>query len=54
MSLVSTSLLILDNQLFVVPNSKIWGDVIKNVTWQDIRCVDMRFSGPAFVWTFRF
>jgi small conductance mechanosensitive channel len=44
MSLVSTSLLTLDNQLFVVPNSKIWGDVIKNVTAQDIRRVDMVFG----------
>jgi small conductance mechanosensitive channel len=44
MSLVSTSLLTIDNQLFVVPNSKIWGDVIKNVTAQDIRRVDMVFG----------
>ena len=44
MSLVSTSLLTLDNQLFVVPNSKIWGDVIKNVTAQDIRRIDMVFG----------
>jgi small conductance mechanosensitive channel len=44
MSLVSTSLLTMDNQLFVVPNSKIWGDVIKNVTAQDIRRVDMVFG----------
>jgi small conductance mechanosensitive channel len=44
MSLVSTSLLTLDNQSIVVPNSKIWGDVIKNVTAQDIRRVDMVFG----------
>jgi small conductance mechanosensitive channel len=44
MSIVSTSLLTLDNQLFVVPNSKIWGDVIKNVTSQDIRRIDMVFG----------
>ena len=44
MNLVSTSLLTLDNQLFVVPNSKIWGDVIKNVTAQDTRRVDMVFG----------
>lgn len=44
MSLVSTSLLTLDNQLFVVPNSKIWGDVIKNVTSQELRRIDMVFS----------
>jgi len=44
MSLVSINLLTLDNQLFVVPNNKIWGDVIKNVTDQDIRRVDMVFG----------
>jgi len=44
MSLVSTSLLTPDNQLFVVPNSKIWGDVIKNVTAQDTRRIDMVFG----------
>jgi small conductance mechanosensitive channel len=44
MSLVSTSLLTTDNQLFVVPNSKIWGDVIKNVTAQDTRRIDMVFG----------
>jgi small conductance mechanosensitive channel len=44
MNLVSTSLLTLDNQLFIVPNSKIWGDVIKNVTAQKTRRVDMTFG----------
>ena len=44
MNLVSTSLLTLDNQLFIVPNSKIWGDVIKNVTAQKTRRVDMVFG----------
>ena len=44
MNLVSTSLLTLDNQLFVVPNTKIWGDVIKNVTDQKTRRVDMVFG----------
>ena len=44
MSLVSTTLLTLDNQTIVVPNNKIWGDVIKNVTAQDIRRVDMVFG----------
>jgi len=44
MSLVSTSVLTLDNQKLVVPNSKIWGDVIKNVTDQHIRRVDMTFG----------
>ena len=44
MSLVSTSLLTIDNQLYIVPNSKIWGDVIKNVTAQKQRRVDMVFG----------
>ena len=44
MSMVSTSILTLDNQKLVVPNSKIWGDVIKNVTDQRIRRVDLVFG----------
>ncbi|MBC2742983.1 MAG: mechanosensitive ion channel [Desulfosarcina sp.] len=44
MNLVSTSMLTLDNQTIVVPNSKIWGDVIKNVTAQKVRRVDMVFG----------
>ena len=44
MSLVSTGILTLDNQKLVVPNSKIWGDVIKNVTAQTQRRVDMTFG----------
>ncbi|MCG6911249.1 MAG: mechanosensitive ion channel [Deltaproteobacteria bacterium] len=44
MSLVSTSLLTIDNQVYIVPNSKIWGDVIKNVTAQKLRRVDMVFG----------
>jgi small conductance mechanosensitive channel len=44
MSLVSTTILTIDNQTLIVPNGKIWGDVIKNVTNQKIRRVDMKFS----------
>ncbi len=44
MSLVSTNLLTLDNQLFIVPNSRIWGDVIKNETAQKLRRIDMVFG----------
>ena len=44
MNLVSTSLLTVDNQLIVMPNNKIWGDVIKNVTAQERRRVDMIFG----------
>jgi small conductance mechanosensitive channel len=44
MSLVCTTILTIDNQTLVVPNSKIWGDVIKNVTAQQVRRVDMVFG----------
>jgi small conductance mechanosensitive channel len=44
MSLVCTKILTIDNQTLVVPNSKIWGDVIKNVTAQNVRRVDMVFG----------
>ncbi len=44
MSLVSTTIATIDNQILVVPNSKIWGDVIKNVTAQKVRRVDMVFG----------
>ncbi len=44
MSLVCTTILTIDNQTLVVPNSKIWGDVIKNVTAQKVRRVDMVFG----------
>jgi len=44
MSLVATTILTLDHQTLVVPNSKIWGDVIKNVTAQKVRRVDMIFG----------
>lgn len=44
MNLVSTTITTLDNQTLVIPNSKIWGDVIKNVTAQNIRRVDLEFG----------
>jgi small conductance mechanosensitive channel len=44
MSLVNTTILTFDNQTLVIPNSKIWGDVIKNVTAQEKRRVDMTFG----------
>jgi small conductance mechanosensitive channel len=44
MSLVNTTIMTLDNQTIVVPNNKIWGDVIKNVTAQKIRRVDLVFG----------
>lgn len=44
MSLVSTTILTVDNQTLVVPNTKIWGDVIKNITAQKLRRVDLVFG----------
>jgi small conductance mechanosensitive channel len=44
MSLVSTTIRTFDNQSLVVPNTKIWGDVIRNVTDQKIRRMDLEFS----------
>ncbi len=44
MSLVNTNITTFDNQMIVMPNSKIWGDVIKNVTHQTLRRVDMVFG----------
>ncbi|MCR9096620.1 MAG: mechanosensitive ion channel [bacterium] len=44
MSLVSTTILTIDNKTLIVPNSKIWGDVITNVTAQRIRRVDLVFG----------
>jgi small conductance mechanosensitive channel len=44
MSLVSTTILSFDNQRLVVPNAKIWGEVIRNVTAEHIRRVDLTFG----------
>jgi len=44
MSLVNTTILTLDHQTLIVPNNKIWADVIKNVTAQKIRRVDLVFG----------
>jgi len=44
MNLVSTTITTFDNQTLVIPNSKIWGDVIKNVTAQKVRRVDLEFG----------
>ena len=44
MSLVNTTFLTFDNQTIIVPNSKIWGDVIKNVTAQTMRRIDLVFG----------
>lgn len=44
MSLVNTTILTFDNQTLIVPNSQIWGNVIKNVTAQTQRRVDLVFG----------
>ena len=44
MNLVSTSIKTFDNKLMVVPNSKIWSDVITNATGVTQRRVDMEFG----------
>ena len=44
MSLVNTTFLTFDNQTIIVPNGKIWGDVIKNVTAQTMRRIDLVFG----------
>ncbi|MGR6859263.1 mechanosensitive ion channel family protein [Aliivibrio salmonicida] len=44
MNLVSTTIKTVDNQNLIFPNNKIWGDVIKNVTIETERRVDMVFG----------
>ncbi len=44
MSLVSTTFMTFDNQKLVVPNNKIWGAVITNLTAQRTRRVDLVFG----------
>jgi small conductance mechanosensitive channel len=44
MTIVSTTLRKLDNQKVIVPNNKIWGDIITNATGTSKRRVDMVFG----------
>jgi small conductance mechanosensitive channel len=44
MNLVATMILTFDNQLLIVPNKQVWGGIIRNVTHQDTRRVDMTFG----------
>jgi small conductance mechanosensitive channel len=44
MNLVSTTILTFDNRTLIVPNNKIWGDTIQNVTAQAHRRVDLEFG----------
>jgi len=43
MSLVSTTIVSFDNQRLVIPNTKIWGNVIRNITAEKNRRVDLVF-----------
>lgn len=43
MNLVSTTILTIDRKRMIIPNSKIWGDIITNVTAESIRRVDFVF-----------
>jgi small conductance mechanosensitive channel len=38
---VSTTIHTFDNQTLIIPNTKLWGDVIRNVTAQRTRRVDL-------------
>ena len=44
MTLVSTTILTPDNQALIIPNSTVWGGVIRNRTAQPTRRVDLVFS----------
>ncbi|MCM5570090.1 mechanosensitive ion channel [Burkholderiaceae bacterium FT117] len=44
MNLVSTTILTGDNQRLLVPNKKIWGNIIRNVTAERTRRIDLTFG----------
>ncbi len=44
MNLVSTTILTFDRKRMIIPNSKIWGDIIINITAESVRRVDLAFS----------
>ena len=44
MNLVATMVLTFDNQLLIVPNKQIWGGVIRNITHQATRRIDLTFG----------
>ena len=41
MNLVTTTIVTIENKILIIPNSKIWGGVIMNVTGQKLRRTDM-------------
>ncbi|MCE0556428.1 mechanosensitive ion channel family protein [Motilimonas sp. E26] len=44
MSLVSTTIKTIDHQRLIIPNNKIWGDTINNISAEHFRRVDMLFG----------
>ncbi|NOQ64937.1 MAG: mechanosensitive ion channel [Methyloprofundus sp.] len=44
MNLVSTTILTFDRKRMIIPNNKIWGDIITNVSAESIRRVDLVFG----------
>lgn len=44
MSLVSTTIKTIDHQRLIIPNNKIWGDTINNISAENYRRVDMVFG----------
>ncbi|NOR80506.1 MAG: mechanosensitive ion channel, partial [Methyloprofundus sp.] len=44
MNLVSTTILTFDRKRMIIPNNKIWGDIITNISAENIRRVDLVFG----------
>ena len=44
MSLVATTVYTVENHRLMLPNNKVWGDIIRNVTSQHVRRVDLMFG----------
>jgi small conductance mechanosensitive channel len=43
-NIVATTVTTPDNQVIVIPNSKVWGNIITNVTTSEVRRVDLTFG----------
>ena len=43
MSLVSTTVLTFNNEKLIIPNNKIWGGIIQNITSEEKRRIDFVF-----------
>lgn len=46
MNLVSTTIYTSENHQLTIPNKKIWGDIIHNITSQPLQRLDLHFSVP--------